>query len=81
MQSTKQIILISLFILFFVIAAFAKTAQSKSVYVITKHGDSTVKAYDIQDDQIQYQATAENLQSHEDGAVGNAVWTEKENVT
>jgi len=73
MHSTKQNIITCLFIVFFVIAAFAKTAQSKSVYVITKHMSSTVKAYDIQDDQIEEQATAENLADQSSGAVALAL--------
>jgi hypothetical protein len=48
-------------------------AKAKSVYVITNHSYSTVKAYDIQDDQIQYQANAENLADRSSGAVGLAL--------
>jgi len=33
----------------------ASTSQAKSVYAIIKHSDSTIAAYDIQGDQIEYQ--------------------------
>lgn len=46
-------------------------AHARSVYVITDWA-STVKAYDIQGDQIVEQATAENLADH-GGAVGLAL--------
>ena len=46
-------------------------AHARSVYVITDWA-STVKAYDIQGDQIVEQATVENLEDH-GGAVGLAL--------
>ena len=73
MRSVKQNILTYLFIVFVVIASLAQITKAKSVYVITNIGAGTIKVYDILDDQIQYQATAENLQRHEDGAVGLAL--------
>ena len=80
MLSTKQIVLISLFILFIVIASLPPTAHAKSVYVITTHGASIIKVYDIQDDQIHYQATAKNLQSQGNGAVALALDPDSETL-
>jgi len=70
MRPTKLITLAQSIIIFLLITCLAQTAQGKSVYVITNIGAGTVKAYDIQDDQLQYQATAENLANHASGAVG-----------
>ena len=72
MHTTKQITLVHLFNLFFVVITFCQTAQAKSVYVITDR-DSTVKAYDISGVQIEYQTDAKNLDHHSDGAVGLAL--------
>lgn len=73
MHSVKQNILTYLFIVFVVITAFGQTVQGKSVYVITNIGTGTIKAYDIQVDQIEYQATAENLECQGVGAIGLAL--------
>jgi hypothetical protein len=73
MHSKKQITLVQSIIIFLLITCLAQTAKARSVYVITNIGAGTVKAYSIQDDEIEYQATAENLQRHGDGAVGLAL--------
>jgi hypothetical protein len=73
MHSTKQVTSVQFLIIFLLITCPAQTAHTKSVYVITTHGSSIIKAYDIQDDQIHYQATAENLQSQGLGAVALAL--------
>lgn len=72
MHSAKQNKSLKSLILSLLVTFFAQTAHAKSVYVITNHGSSIIKAYDIQDDQIQYQVTAENLANH-GGAVGLAL--------
>ncbi len=71
MRFTRQITSVQSIILFILIAFSSETAHAKSVYVITD-SVSTVKAYDIQGDQIVEQATAENLADH-GGAVGLAL--------
>ncbi len=73
MHSTKQIPSLQSIILSLLVTCSAQTAHAKSVYVITNHGASIIKAYDIQNDQIQYQATAENLPGQGLGAVGLAL--------
>lgn len=73
MHSTKQIPSLQSIILSLLVTCSAQTAHAKSVYVVTAHYSSIIKAYDIQDDQIQYQATAENLQDQGLGAVGLAL--------
>jgi len=47
-------------------------AQAKSVYAITKHLEDELTAYDIQDDQIDYQATGD-VTGNANGAVGLAL--------
>jgi len=54
-------------------------AQAKSVYVITDR-DSTVRAYDIQDDQIEHQTNAKNLADNGTGAVGLALNPDSETL-
>lgn len=71
MHSIKHIISVQSIVLFILIACSSETAHARSVYVITDR-DSTVKAYDIQGDQIVEQATAENLVDL-GGAVGLAL--------
>jgi 6-phosphogluconolactonase (cycloisomerase 2 family) len=73
MRSTKLIKLALSIFISLLITCLAQTAKARSVYVITNIGAGTVKAYSIQDDEIEYQATAENLQRHGDGAVGLAL--------
>jgi len=38
----------------------ANSAQAKSVYAITDHNASTLKAYEIQGDQLEYQEDAKS---------------------
>ncbi|MDH4241932.1 MAG: hypothetical protein OEW48_20420, partial [Phycisphaerae bacterium] len=71
MHSTKKIIQLCSFIVLILIVLFTHTAHARSVYVITDY-ESTIKAYDIQGDQIVEQSTAENLANH-GGAVGLAL--------
>jgi len=72
MHSIKHVISSKSIVLFILIVFSSESAHARSVYVITDWA-STVKAYDIQGDRIVEQATAENLQSHGDGAVGLAL--------
>ncbi len=55
-----------------VIATLPGTAQARSVYAITKHLEDELTAYDIQDDQIDYQATGD-VTGNANGAVGLAL--------
>ncbi len=64
-------------LIIFVLVMFS-IAQAKSVYVITDRA-STIKAYDIQSDQIEEQAAAENLAVH-GGAVGLALDPDSETL-
>jgi len=72
MHTLKQILSRRLFLFLLAILAFARPVGAKSVYVITDR-DSTVTAYRIAGDQIQYQATAEDLPDNGLGAVGLAL--------
>jgi hypothetical protein len=72
MRFAKNITSFQSIVLFILILFSSEAAHARSVYVITDWS-STVKAYDIQGDQIMEQATAENLRSHGDGAVGLAL--------
>ena len=62
---------LSLSILFLIVFAttICSIVHAKSVYVITDRY-STVKAYDIQGGQIDYQTDAKNLAHRGGGAVG-----------
>jgi len=60
MRTLKQILSRRLFMFLLAILAFARPVGARSVYVITDR-DSTVNAYRITGDQIDYQATAEAL--------------------
>ena len=55
---------------------------ARSLYVITDcagPSDSTITAYDINGDQIHYQATVDiTTLNPGNGAVGNSIWSEKE---
>ena len=72
MHTLKEITFTHFFLLLMVTASFVGAVQAKSVYVITDRA-STVKAYRIQDDQIQEQATAQDLPNNGNGAVGLAL--------
>ena len=48
---------------------FSNSALAKSVYAITDHQASTLKAYKIVGDQLQYQANV-NVTDYAAGAVG-----------
>jgi len=80
MHTLKQIGIQRLFTVLFIISFFAPPVIAKSVYAITNHDASTVKAYLIQDDQIEEQATAENLPDHVEGAVGLALDPDSETL-
>ena len=58
-------------ILFLIVCTNIATVevQGKSVYAIADHDASTIKAYEIQGDKIVYQATAQNVPQHDNGAV------------
>ena len=71
MYTSKQITHSTLLIYCILLSCLCHTAHARSVYVITD-GYSTIKAYDIQGDQIVEQATVENLAVH-GGAVGLAL--------
>jgi len=71
MLTLKQINHSTLLIICILHCCLSHTAYARSVYVITDWA-STVRAYDIQGDQIIEQATAENLADH-GGAVGLAL--------
>lgn len=73
MTTRKQITLIQLFILLCVVSAYPKTIQAKSVYAITNHSASTLTAYYIDDDRIDYQTTAQQLPHLGIGAIGLAL--------
>jgi len=80
MHTLKQIGIQRLFTVLFIISFFAPPLIAKSVYAITNHDSSTVKAYRIDDDQIEYQTTAENLPHHVEGAVGLALDPDSETL-
>jgi len=65
MHLGRQILSTSLIIL---IAGIFGTAKAKSLYAITDHAASTLRAYDIQNDQLRYQADA-NVPNLGSGAV------------
>lgn len=79
MHTLKQILSRRLFLFLLAILAFARPVGAKSVYVITDR-DSTVNAYRIAGDQIQYQATAEDLPDNGLGAVGLALDPDSETL-
>ena len=58
----------------------ARVAPGKSVYVITRHSSSMLAAYYVEDEQIQFQTTAENLPHHGTGAVGLALDPDSETL-
>ena len=64
-----KIIRIVLLLVTFVCAVFANSAHAKSVYAITDHEKSTLRAYDIQVDQLEYQDDVD-VTDFASGAVG-----------
>ena len=65
MHLGRQILSTSLIIL---IAGIFSTAKAKSLYAITDHAASALRAYDIQNDQLRYQADG-NVPNLGSGAV------------
>jgi parallel beta-helix repeat protein len=59
------------------ICGATETGHAKSVFAVTSHGSSIIKAYNINGDQIDYQAEVESG-IFGDGAVGLCVWPDKE---
>jgi len=57
----------------------ANKSQAKSVYAITDHHSSTLKAYDIQGDKLEYQADVE-VADYANGAVGIAICSRLERI-
>ena len=68
MEHAKIVRMVSVF-LTFVCAISNNFAHAKSVYAITDHHASTLRAYDIQGDQLEYQADVE-VTDYANGAVG-----------
>ena len=66
----KLIAILSITIIFTILTS---TTFAKSLYVITKHETSKVAAYQIQDDHLNNQSTADGLPDHAAGAVGLAL--------
>ena len=58
MEQVESIRIVSL-LLTFICAVGTSSAYAKSVYAITDHDNSTIKVYDIQEDELEYQAEAE----------------------
>jgi len=57
----------------------ANKSQAKSVYAITDHHSSTLKAYDIQGDKLEYQADVE-VADYANGAIGIAICSRLERI-
>ena len=55
MPVRKHPILSQILIFFLVSSVFSNTVYAKSIYAITKHSNSTITAYYINDTQIDYQ--------------------------
>jgi hypothetical protein len=58
MEQEKIIRIVSVF-LTFVCVLSTSSAQAKTVYAITDHINSTLRAYDIQGDKLEYQTDVE----------------------
>lgn len=59
------------------ICGATETGYAKSVFAVTSHGSSIIKAYNINGDKIDYQAEVESG-TFGIGAVGLCVWPDKE---
>ena len=62
MKSSFQL-KINLMVISFISFLFSNSALAKSVYAITDHQDSTLKAYKIVGDQLQYQADVNDIRA------------------
>ncbi len=75
-METRKHVLVGILCAFLVIILTSKV-EAKSVFAITKHSDSTIIAYDILGDQIEFMDNVES--GHfENGAVGICVWESKD---
>ena len=62
------------------IFSMASIVDAKSVFAVASHSNSTVKAYLIDGDKIDYQATIKDTESFGDGATGLCVWPSVERL-
>ena len=60
------------------ICVATEAAGAESVFAVASHSNSKVKAYLINGDKIDYQATIKDTESFGNGATGFCVWPEKE---
>ncbi|RKY06997.1 MAG: hypothetical protein DRP65_10995 [Planctomycetota bacterium] len=76
---SKKVFLGGILCLFFVCGQL-RVVHAESVFAVASHSNSKVKAYLINGDKIDRQATIKDTESFADGATGFCVWHEKQRM-